>query len=323
MSSDLYLMHHGIKGMRWGVRRYQDANGNLTDQGKRRYGIQDARKYYKINRLQRAKENTDNSAKKERLSKRIRRVQTRSDRKKADLSQEDINIGREIVAKNRLKLISAASVATAGATAAGISVLASNPKTRWAVPLAAVGGAAATAGVGRKVPYYYMENRRYKQVNPKDGTKRGQTSRQRKLKTAGKVLGGAAALAGAGALAYYTGKKVGFNRANADIYNRASEATKRIIDANAAYSRGKKARQVSNQAAKYGAKQASKAYKFVTSPETKAAVRKTAKTVATKTKNFVTSPKTKAAVRRAGQKTVKGVKRAGRGAWNFYRGFSK
>ena len=32
------LYHWGIKGMKWGVRRYQNADGTLTDAGKRRYG---------------------------------------------------------------------------------------------------------------------------------------------------------------------------------------------------------------------------------------------------------------------------------------------
>ena len=31
------LVHHGVKGMRWGVRRYQNSDGTLTDAGKRRY----------------------------------------------------------------------------------------------------------------------------------------------------------------------------------------------------------------------------------------------------------------------------------------------
>lgn len=33
-----YLSHHGTKGMRWGVRRYQNHDGSLTDAGRKRYG---------------------------------------------------------------------------------------------------------------------------------------------------------------------------------------------------------------------------------------------------------------------------------------------
>ena len=32
-----YLAHHGIKGQKWGVRRYQYADGTLTPSGKKRY----------------------------------------------------------------------------------------------------------------------------------------------------------------------------------------------------------------------------------------------------------------------------------------------
>lgn len=34
------LAHHGIKGQRHGVRRFQNEDGTLTDEGRRRYGLQ-------------------------------------------------------------------------------------------------------------------------------------------------------------------------------------------------------------------------------------------------------------------------------------------
>ena len=39
------LYHHGIKGMHWGIRRYQNADGSYTEAGKKRYA-----KYDKKNR---------------------------------------------------------------------------------------------------------------------------------------------------------------------------------------------------------------------------------------------------------------------------------
>ena len=34
------LTHWGVKGMKWGVRRYQNKDGSLTDAGKRRYELE-------------------------------------------------------------------------------------------------------------------------------------------------------------------------------------------------------------------------------------------------------------------------------------------
>lgn len=33
------LTHHGIKGMHWGVRRYQNVDGSLTNAGKKKYSL--------------------------------------------------------------------------------------------------------------------------------------------------------------------------------------------------------------------------------------------------------------------------------------------
>lgn len=40
------LYHHGIKGQKWGVRRYQTKDGSLTDAGKKRYSRLDVVKSY-------------------------------------------------------------------------------------------------------------------------------------------------------------------------------------------------------------------------------------------------------------------------------------
>ena len=47
------LYHHGIKGMHWGIRRYQNPDGTLTNAGKRRERVADDRRARKEAKRQR------------------------------------------------------------------------------------------------------------------------------------------------------------------------------------------------------------------------------------------------------------------------------
>lgn len=41
MNNDNYLAHEGVKGQKWGIRRYQNPDGSLTAEGRRHYGYGD------------------------------------------------------------------------------------------------------------------------------------------------------------------------------------------------------------------------------------------------------------------------------------------
>jgi len=46
-----YLMHYGILGMKWGIRRYQNKDGSLTDAGRKRYDVEEGEKAEKAKRM--------------------------------------------------------------------------------------------------------------------------------------------------------------------------------------------------------------------------------------------------------------------------------
>lgn len=45
--NDEWLAHHGIKGQRWGIRRFQDLDGTLTQKGRLRYNDDGSKKSVK------------------------------------------------------------------------------------------------------------------------------------------------------------------------------------------------------------------------------------------------------------------------------------
>lgn len=56
---DIELYHHGIKGMKWGVRRYQNEDGSWTPEGKERYGHWKGPNTYRYHRLNRKADRGD------------------------------------------------------------------------------------------------------------------------------------------------------------------------------------------------------------------------------------------------------------------------
>ena len=88
------LDHSGIKGQKWGVRRYQNEDGSLTPEGRRRYGLKSEYSGMSDQELQKAinRKRTENQYIDLRTSKLKKKQQERS-----DLVREAIKVGRQTV----------------------------------------------------------------------------------------------------------------------------------------------------------------------------------------------------------------------------------
>lgn len=73
-SSELY--HHGILGMRWGVRRYQNKDGSLTKAGRERYSDGDGQTKQELKPLTRLDESNLSSRRTPRKPSSIKIKQT-------------------------------------------------------------------------------------------------------------------------------------------------------------------------------------------------------------------------------------------------------
>ena len=100
------LKHYGIKGMRWGVRRFQNKDGTLTAAGKKRNASkEDAHDDYKKAHSRKSVESMSDAE----LRNRLNRLQMEQQYSK--LSGTDVNKGKAFVSKT-MKVATGVATAT-------------------------------------------------------------------------------------------------------------------------------------------------------------------------------------------------------------------
>lgn len=94
--NDNDLMHHGIKGQKWGVRRYQNPDGSYTSEGLKRYGLSDKKRAHQINRINLMYDRANKWT-----SRKIRKLDEKGKTAKANVMREMYN-DNERARKNKI-----------------------------------------------------------------------------------------------------------------------------------------------------------------------------------------------------------------------------
>lgn len=96
MTDELY--HYGIKGQKWGVRRYQNPDGTLTEAGKKR---EERKAIKEIKKDRRTAAKRASLLSDDELDTRIRRLQ--KEKQLRELTESEINPGRNAAKKTLSK----------------------------------------------------------------------------------------------------------------------------------------------------------------------------------------------------------------------------
>lgn len=80
---ETYLAHHGVKGQKWGVRRYQNSDGSLTSAGKKKYDSISNKYNRQLERAHRYNESISSERARNRLKiqRKIERLEEKQSRK--------------------------------------------------------------------------------------------------------------------------------------------------------------------------------------------------------------------------------------------------
>ena len=113
--ANTYLAHHGILGQKWGVRRFENEDGSLTEAGKQRYG--------KGNRLKRSAGSRNTEAMRDAKNKNVDEMSNeelrktnerlRLEREYADLTKGHVKAGKDYVLGMGKSIVSGIIVGTA------------------------------------------------------------------------------------------------------------------------------------------------------------------------------------------------------------------
>lgn len=106
------LYHYGVLGMKWGVRRYQNPDGSLTEAGKKRYADKEVKKARKQDSKYRRTLSDDE------LKEKVDRLKMEKQLK--DLTKEDVSPGKKYVEN----LLSSSGSKIAGAVLVGVGTYA-------------------------------------------------------------------------------------------------------------------------------------------------------------------------------------------------------